>query len=78
MKITTQIILEQLKNSIDRLADVLENNKIKDDIALLFEKDYKINLTLQSLINLLIENKIISEESLRKYVQRARKRVKDS
>ena len=69
MDITTQIILEQLKNSINRLADVLENRKIEDDIALLFEKDYKINLTLQSLINLLTENKIISRETLKKYIQ---------
>ena len=76
MDITTQEAMEQLKKSINKLAEALEN-KTKDDIALLFEKDYKINLTLQSLINLLIANKIISREILKTYIQKARKKVKN-
>jgi hypothetical protein len=78
MDIAIQMILEQLADSINRLADVLENKKIKDDVALLFEKDYKINLTLQSLVNLLIEKNIISEENFKKYIQEARKQIRDN
>ena len=47
--------------------------KIEDDIALLFEKDYKNSITLQAVINILDKLGVIKKEELKKEVERLRK-----
>ena len=79
LDLTEQMILERLVASINRLTDTFESkNKIKEDIAEIFEDKYQQSVILKSLISLLATKEIINEQELEKYVKELRERIKES
>lgn len=79
MDLIEQMILEKLTASINRLSGVFEGkNKVKDDIAEIFEDKYQQGVVLKSLISLLVAKGVIDEQELERCIKELRENIRKS